>query len=185
MKKLILLTILFVGIFFNGHAQEKFGSSLNLGLGVGGYSGYYRYTGHTVPVLSVNYEFATARNFTLAPFVSIYTFSDQYYWGNANYPDQYYDYSETVIPIGIKGTYYFDEILGAGSPWDFYLGASLGFALVHARWEDGYNGDKNYYHSGNGLFLDLHIGTEYHISNNLGLFLDLSSGVTTIGVAIH
>src|SRR5688572_19022442 len=82
MKKLILLTILFVSVFhFSGHAQEKFGSTLNLGVGFGGYSGYYRYAGHSIPVLTVNYEFATARNFTLAPFASIYTFSDDYYWG--------------------------------------------------------------------------------------------------------
>jgi hypothetical protein len=186
MKKLILLTLLFAGVFhFTGNAQEKFGSTLNLGLGVGGYSGYYRYAGHSIPVLSVNYEFATARNFTLAPFASIYTFSDEYYWGNASNPDQYYKYHETVIPVGVKGTYYFDSILGATSPWDFYLGASLGFALVHSRWEDGYNGDKNYYHGGSSLFLDLHIGTEYHLNNKLGIFLDLSSGVSTIGLAIH
>ena len=186
MKKLFLLTMIFAGIFhFNGHAQEKFANTLNLGLGVGGYSGYYRYAGHSIPVLSANYEFATARNFTLAPFVSIYTFSDDYYWGNANHPDQYYNYRETVIPVGVKGTYYFDSVLGATSPWDFYLGASLGFALVYSRWENGYEGDKNYYHGGSPLFLDLHIGTEYHLNNKLGIFLDLSSGVSTIGLAIH
>jgi hypothetical protein len=186
MKKLILLTILFVSVFhFNGHAQEKFGSTFNLGVGFGGYSGYYRYAGHSIPVLTVNYEFATARNFTLAPFASIYTYSDDYYWGNANNPDRYYKYNETVIPIGVKGTYYFDSILGASNPWDFYLGASLGFALVSARWEDGYNGDKNHYHGGSSLFLDLHIGTEYHFNNRIGMFLDLSSGVSTIGLAIH
>lgn len=185
MKKLILLTILIASICSAGFAQENYGSTLNLGLGVGGYSGYYRYARQTIPVFSVNYEFNTARYFTLAPFVSIYTFSDTYYWGNANNPDQYYDYNETVIPIGLKGTYYFDQILGATSPWDFYLGASLGFALVNSRWEDGYNGDKNHYHGGSSVFLDLHIGAEYHFNNRLGAFLDLSSGVSTLGIAIH
>jgi len=186
MKKLILLTILFAGIFhFSGQAQEKYANTWNLGLGVGGYSGYYRYAGRSIPVFTVNYEFATARDFTLAPFASIYTFSDSYTWGNANNPDRSYNYNEIVIPIGVKGTYYFDRILGATSPWDFYLGASLGFALVHSRWENGYNGDKNYYHGGSPIFLDLHIGTEYHVNNRLGIFLDLSSGVSTIGLAIH
>jgi hypothetical protein len=186
MKKIIFITLFFVSVFhLNGYAQEKFGGTLNLGLGLGGYAGYYRYAGHTIPVFAINYEFNTAPNFTLAPFASIYTFSDDYYWGNNNNPDRYYRYNETVIPIGVKGTYYFDSILNASSKWDFYLGASLGFALVHARWEDGYNGDKNYYHGGSNLFLDLHIGTEYHFNNRLGAFLDLSSGVSTIGLAIH
>lgn len=186
MKKLILLTIFFASIFhFNGYAQEKYSSTLNLGLGVGGYSGYYKYAGRSLPVFSANYEFGTARNFTLAPFASIYTFSDNYYWGNSTYPDQYYSYHETVIPIGVKGTYYFDNILGATSEWDFYLGGSLGFAIVNSRWEEGYYGDKNYYHGGSSLFLDVHIGAEYHFNNRLGVFLDLSSGVSTIGIAIH
>lgn len=186
MKKIIFISLFFVSIFhFNGYAQEKFGGTLNLGLGLGGYGGYYRYAGHSIPVFAINYEFNTAPNFTLAPFASIYTFSDDYYWGNNNNPDRYYHYKETVIPIGVKGTYYFDNILNATSKWDFYLGASLGFALVHARWEDGYNGDENYYHGGSNLFLDLHIGSEYHFNNRVGAFLDLSSGVSTVGIAIH
>jgi hypothetical protein len=35
------------------------------------------------------------------------------------------------------------------------------------------------------LFLDLHLGAEYHLNNRVGLFLDLSTGVSTIGLAIH
>jgi len=186
MKKLIILALFFICIIpFKGNAQEKFGGTLNVGLGLGGYAGYYRYAGHSIPVLTLNYEFNTAPSFTLAPFVSVYTFSDDYYWGNGTNPDRYYHYKETVIPIGVKGTYYFDNVLNASSKWDFYLGASLGFALVHARWEDGYTGDKNYYHGGSNLFLDLHIGTEYHFNDKIGMFLDLSSGVSTIGLAFH
>ncbi len=186
MKKLIILIILFISILhFNANAQEKYGSTLNLGLGVGGYSGYYKYAGRSLPVFHINYEFGMATNFTLAPFASIYTFSDSYYWGNSTYPDRYYSYRETVIPIGVKGTYYFDDLLDATPRWDFYLAGSLGFAIVNSRWEDGYYGNKNYYHNGSSLFLDVHIGTEYHVNNRVGIFLDLSSGVSTIGIAIH
>jgi len=35
------------------------------------------------------------------------------------------------------------------------------------------------------LFLNIHIGAEYHINKKVGVFLDLSSGVSTIGLAIH
>lgn len=165
---------------FQSQAQEQHGSTLNLGLGVGGYGGYYGYLGRSLPVFHLNYEIDVADHFTLAPFVSVYTFSERYFWSN-----DFYRYRETVIPIGVKGTYYFDEILSADSNWDFYLGGSLGFALVNARWDDGYDGNRNVYRGGNPLFLDLHMGAEYHLNERLGVFLDLSTGVSMIGVALH
>jgi hypothetical protein len=185
-KFIFILILLLATVALTGNAQSTYGKTLNLGLGVGGYSGYYKYAGRSVPVFHLNYEFDVAKDFTLAPFISFYTYSNEYYWGNNNSPDQYYTYNETVIPIGIKGTYYFDELLKANNKWDFYLGASLGFALVNASWEAGYQGDDKYFNKkGNSVFLDLHIGAEYHFNNRLGAFLDLSSGVSTIGLAIH
>lgn len=181
MKKIITLTIALVCLLhFNGQAQETYGRTLNLGLGVGGYGGYYKYAGRSLPVFHINYELNVARNFTLAPFLSISTFREDRYWDNGNYT-----YRATVIPIGVKGTYYFDELFNATSPWDFYAAGSLGFAIVNSRWDDGYNGDKNYYRGDNSLFLDIHIGAEYHFNNRIGMFLDLSSGVSTVGLAIH
>jgi len=152
--------------------SERFGGTLNLGLGIGGYSGYYDNVGHTLPVFNINYELGVARNFTIAPFLTLYTYSDP-------------NYSSIVTPIGAKGTYYFDQLLNAGPRWDFYGAGSLGFALVNTTWNSGYNGSHSYYVAANPLFLDFHIGTEYHVSNNIGLFLDLSTGVSTIGIAIH
>jgi len=202
MKKSILFTLIILSIFsLNITAQqtttttttttttyssggEKF-SGLNLGLGIGGYSGYYGYIGRTLPVFHVDYEFDVAKNFTLAPFASLYSYTNEYYWGDKNYPYRYYAYHETVIPVGVKGTYYFDQLLKANSKWDFYLAGSLGFAIVSSHWEGDYYGDKNYYHHGSPLFLDLHIGAEYHVSSRIGIFLDLSTGVSTVGLAIH
>ncbi len=186
MKKLITLALIAISlIHFDGFAQEKYGNTINLGLGIGGYSGYYRYVGRSLPVVHINYEIDAAKNFTLAPFVSFYSYSNQYYWGNKNNPDRFYTYRETVIPIGVKGSYYFDDLLGANDKWDFYLAGSLGFALVSSSWSDGYEGDKNYYRRGSSLYLDIHIGTEFHFNNRLGMFLDLSSGVSTVGLSFH
>src|SRR6478752_460009 len=181
MKKIILLLAILTTLQFASSAQEQYGKTLNLGLGVG----YYGYVGHSVPVFHLDFEFDVAKNFTLAPFISFSHFSNEYYWGNNNHPAQYYTYSQTIIPIGVKGTYYFDELLQAGSKWDFYLGGSLGFAIVNSRWDNGYDGDRDYYRRGNPLFLNLHIGTEYHFNDRIGAFLDLSTGVSTIGIAIH
>jgi hypothetical protein len=171
----LLLLLFFLGSNVsaqqNTNYSERFGHTLNLGLGVGGYAGYYGYVAHSIPVLHINYEFDVARNFTLAPFMTFYTYHQDYY-------------QETVIPIGVKGSYYFDEILGANPNWDFYLAGSLGFSLVHTTWDNGYYQD-NTYEAANPVFLDLHIGTEYHISNKVGIFLDLSTGVSTLGLAFH
>jgi hypothetical protein len=187
MKKIYTcaLVVLSMLAYFNGFGQENYGGALNIGIGVGGYSGYYGYVGRSLPVLHVDYELNVAKNFTLAPFLNFYRYSDNYYWGDKNYPARNYTYHETVVPIGVKGTYYFDDLLEANSKWDFYLAGSLGVAIVKQRWEDGYYGERNHYHHGGAAFLDLHIGAEYHFNNRLGAFLDLSSGVSTLGLAIH
>jgi len=191
MKNKIMVTLLFVSFLsFNIKAQdantgEKFGRTLNLGLGIGGYGGYYGYVGHSMPVLNINYEFDVAKNFTLAPFISFYTYTSSYYWGDKNSPYKYYNYHETVVPIGIKGAYYFDHLFNASPKWDFYLAGSLGFAIVHSTWDSNYYGDKHYFQHANPVIFDLHAGAEYHLNKKVGLFLDLSSGVSTFGVAIH
>ena len=74
MKKTFIITLIFLSILsFNISAQQttttytlqlllqfffgkNLGNTLNLGLGIGGYSGYYGYVGHSMPVLHVDYE---------------------------------------------------------------------------------------------------------------------------------
>ena len=185
MKKIAAIVLFVCILNISGFAQENYGKTLNLGIGIGGYAGYYEYIGRSMPVFHLDYEFDVAKNFTLAPFLNFYRYTNSYYWGNNNHPYRYYNYSETVIPIGVKGTYYFDDIVKANSKWDFYLAGSLGFAIVNSHWDNDYTGDKNYYRGGNPVFLDAHIGAEYHFNNSIGAFLDLSSGVSTIGIAIH
>lgn len=161
--------------------SERYGNTLNLGVGLG----YYGYVGHSMPVLHADFEFDVAKNFTLAPFINYYTYKNYTYWGGPSYPYRDYSYRETVIPVGVKGTYYFDKLVGAGPKWDFYVAGSLGFAFRKATWENGYYGKTTIERSTGDLYLDLHLGTEYHISKKTGIFLDLSTGVSTLGVAIH
>lgn len=192
MKKTKIIFMLFLFLTGTASIAQKaksvsggYGNTLNLGLGVGGYSGYYGYVGHTLPVFNINYEFDVAKNFTLAPFLTYYSYQRSYYWGDKNHPSRFYTYRETVIPIGVKGTLYLDQLLQAGPKWDFYVAGSLGFAIVNSHWDTDYYGDRNYYRRGSSLFLDGHLGVEYHVNNKVGLFLDASTGVSTLGVAIH
>lgn len=160
---------------------EKFGKTLNLGIGIG----YYGYVGHPMPVLHADFEIDVVRNLTIAPFVNVYTYRKYHYWGDQDHPYREYYYRETVIPVGAKVSYYFDELLQAGPKWDFYVGSSLGFSIRNSRWENGYYGRHDVYHPNNSLYVDMHIGAEYHLNRSIGLLLDLSTGVSTIGLGIH
>lgn len=190
MKKIIYIITILLGFSLSNisaqepkstSSSEKYGNTLNAGIGIG----YYGYVGYSMPVVHADFEFDVAKNLTLAPFISYYSYQNYYYWGNPHYPYREYSYRTTVIPIGVKGTYYFDQILKAGSKWDFYLAGSLGFAIRKTTWENGYYGETSVSHGSSGLYLDGHIGTEYHFNNRIGMFLDLSTGVSTLGLAIH
>src|SRR5665647_1459907 len=171
MKKIVLiLVIAFLANHSYAQHGERYGHTLNVGLGLG----YYGYVYHSTPVINLNYEFDVARNFTLAPFITFFSYSDG---------DNYY--RQTVVPIGVKGSYYFDQLLHADSKWDFYGAGSLGFAIIKTSWESAYSGPKNDNIGASSLYLDLHIGSEYHFNNKIGAFLDLSTGVSTIGIAIY
>jgi hypothetical protein len=170
MKKTILI-FMAVAFFANcsmAQSTEDYGNTLNIGVGLG----YYGYVNHSTPAVNLNYELNVARNFTLAPFVTFFSYKDNYY-------------HQTVIPIGVKGTYYFDQLLEADSKWDFYGAGSLGFSIIKTSWENNYSGPENRNVGASSLYLDLHIGTEYHLNNKLGVYLDLSTGISTIGLAIH
>jgi len=186
MKKIVIaLLLMFTVLGSNIYSQqtktnEKFGKTLNLGIGMG----YYRYAEHPMPVFHANFEFDIARNFTLAPFISFYSYRNHYNKGNPHENDGYY-YHETVVPVGVKGTYYFDEIFKANNKWDFYAAGSLGFAIINSRWDDGYDGDKDKYHGAGPIYVGIHIGSEYHFNDRIGGFLDLSNSVSTIGLAFH
>jgi hypothetical protein len=191
MKKLLIISSLFfTAITMNAQEQsapEKFGGTLNLGAGIG----YYGYVGHPLPVGSMNFEFDIAKNFTLAPFVGLYSYEHRYYWANPNKqfddPNYYNEYSYRVIavPVGVKGTYYFDQLFHANPKWDFYAAGSVGFVFRTVTWDRDYYGDHHIYQTASPLYLDAHIGAEYHVNQKLGLFLDLSTGVSTVGLALH
>jgi len=177
MKKLVL-SLIFGTLFAGGlRSQEKFGNTLNVGAGIG----YYGYA----PALTVNYEFDVFRNFTLAPFASIITYKNYRYWGNPNRPYRNYYYRETIIPIGAKASYYFDEWLRAGDRWDFYIGTSIGIAYRSTTWESGYDGDRVVRTYSSPLYANMHIGSECHLTETVGIYLDLSTGLSTFGLGFH
>lgn len=180
MKRYIFILILALFLNKGSKAQESFGNALNVGLGVG-YYGYY----YAAPALNLNYEFDVFRNFTLAPFAGISSYRSYRYWGDYRYPYRDYYYRETVVPVGVKASYYFDELFRASENWDFYAGLSLGVAFRSVHWDPDYYGDRVVRTYASPLFGSLHLGTEYHINSRAGLFLDLSTGYSTVGMGFH
>lgn len=178
--KYLILTVIATGFFFlvsayksnaqENSPQEKYGNTLNIGVGTG--IGNYGYAFYATPAFHLNYEIDIARTLTVAPFVTLYQY------GNGSY-------HETVIPFGLKASCYFDRILKAHSKWDFYLAGSLGMATRKITWEKGFGPEANTNYGPGALYLVLSIGTEYHLSKKLGAFIDLSDGISTIGLSIH
>lgn len=160
---------------------EKYGKTLNTGIGIG----YYGTVGKKMPVLHFDYEIDIIKNLTLAPSVSFFTYQKYENWGNPFYTYKDYRYRQTVVPIGIKGTYYFDDLVKINAKWDIYLASSLGFKIIKTSWESDYQGSKTTRDEISRIYLDLHIGSEYHLKEKIGLFIDLSTGVSTFGLAIH
>ena len=182
MKNLIVISLLLIGLLGGtvsaqkSNSGESFGNTLNLGLGLG----YYGYVGQFMPAVSVNYEIQLANDFTLAPFITVFS-----YRNNRNWENRKYYYRQTAIPVGVKGTYYFDRLLGLDSKWDLYGAGSLGFTFKSTTWDDGYGGDIVVRQGRSPLYLNAHLGAEYHLKQNLGLYLDLSTGLSTVGLAFH
>ena len=184
--KTIIITLFVITIGIKAKAQEasvneRFGNTLNIGAGIG----YYGHIGQPMPVGSINFEFDLFKNFTLAPFIGFYSYQRNYYWGDKNHPERYYSYKTVVVPMGLKGTYYFDQLFRASEKWDFYAAGSVGFSYRNTVWESGYYGDVKVGSYASPLYLDAHIGAECHLTKKVGLFLDLSTGVSTIGFAFH
>ena len=175
MKKLILVFLTVAVLQVHGIAQDKnntgnFGNTLNVGLGLGlGINGYYPYP---LPTIHFDYELNVAKSFTLAPFIDFYFYRDNYY-------------HETIVPIGVKGSVYLNNLLKTGPIWDFYLAGSMGLAIKHTVWVNGYTKDTWGYRGPSDLSLGYHIVTEYHMTRKLGVFIDLSNGISTFGLAVH
>lgn len=156
---------------------EHFGHTLNIGLG----PGYFGASLMRSPYFTVNYEVEVLRNFTLAPFVGFATYRSN----EILYGARYYSYRGTIMPLGVKAIYYFDEVIELPWRWDLYAGASLGYTIASKRWEPGYTGVSGSLPGISSVFAAIHVGAEYHVSDVTGIFLDLSNNVTTAGVGIH
>jgi hypothetical protein len=141
--------------------SERFGNTLNIAVGGPYFPGWGR-----APYFTANYEFLVAPNLTLAPFVGAMAYNRSYFVGSL-----LEKYSQRLLVVGGKGTYYFDDLLRLGPSWDLYAGLSLGFVSNSLTWASW--GTHSAVEEVTPFYLDVHLGAEYHITRRTGLILDV------------
>ena len=75
--QLLLLMVVITLVTTHASAQKKsihsdYGNTLNVGIGLGGYAGYYGYIGKTLPVIHFNYELNGFSQAKLCPIMVIF-----------------------------------------------------------------------------------------------------------------
>lgn len=74
------------------------------------------------------------------------------------------DFELDFLTIGVKGSYYFDNLLALPAEWDFYGGANAGYALGIDNTQD------------NGFNMGLQVGGRWFWNDKWGLYLELGGG---------
>lgn len=96
--------------------------------------------------LGASYDIPVATDISIAPFAST-------------------DLNLNWLTIGVKGDYYFDNLIGMTEPWDFYAGANAGYGLRI--------GDDT---ESNGFDIGLQVGGRWFWSEKWGLYLEFGGG---------
>ncbi len=97
-------------------------------------------------LVGASYDIPVAKDVSIAPFAGT----------NLNFD---------WLTIGVKGDYYFDNLIGLYEPWDFYAGANAGYGL----WI-GYGNDSN------NFDLGLQVGGRWFWNEKWGLYLEFGGG---------
>ena len=160
---------------------EQFGSTLNLGPILN----YGLNSNANLLYFHVEYEIDLVKNLTIAPFVNFSNITRNNYFNELNSPNKINYYSQPIMPVGIKFTYYLDPIVNLHPKWDLFMGGSTGFAIRKiANKTSGLNSNQSINNGSSGLMFNLHLGTEYHFSKRGGVFLDVSRRTFSLGLAV-
>ena len=79
-------------------------------------------------------------------------------------PAAFTNFDLDYLTLGVKANYYFDDLIGISSPWDFYAGANLGFGIAM-------NNDNS-----SDLDLGLQVGGRWFWSEKWGVYAEIGGG---------
>ena len=100
-------------------------------------------------LIGASYEFPVHKNISVAPYVGT-------------------DFELNWLSLGVKGNYYFDNLLNLSGEWDVYGGANSGYAIGLNN--KGKSDDFN---------MGLHVGGRWFWNDKWGLYLEFGGGNTT------
>lgn len=95
------------------------------------------------------------------------------------------DWKYTYFIIGARGSYHFNEILSVTNPkLDVYGGAGLLYR--HFKIKYGKNGSEDYFgkSSDGAISIDLHAGSRYMFSDNIGAFAEVGYGISPLKLGV-
>lgn len=99
-------------------------------------------------LIGANYEIPVHKNITIAPGAGT-------------------NFELDWLNIGVKGNYYFDNLIGLNDPdWDIYGGANLGYSI--------YMGNNN--NEDNDVDFGLQFGARWFWNEKWGLYLEIGGG---------
>lgn len=99
-------------------------------------------------LIGISYDIPVATNFAIAPMA------------RTNFDISY-------LTLGVKGDFYFDNLIGLPAEWDFYAGVNGGYRIWF------YNEHAN----SSNFDIGLEVGGRWFWSDKWGLMLELSGGV--------
>jgi hypothetical protein len=170
MKNTILITIALLLFSISTQAQvyENGKNYLNAGIGVGT---FYR----GLPI-GFSYERGITDQISVGGFLD---------YSSAKYGYTGYDGRLTILFIGARASYHFNEVLDIkNDKVDLYGGIALGFRSVKWKYEnDAYNGLYADPYS-NGVLLGIHAGARYMFASNVGGFAELGYGVSILKLGL-
>ncbi len=166
MKTKILLCALALATVCSVQAQEKY-NNIHVGLEASNYG--FGVMGSA--------NFNVVDNVAVGPIVMLK------FNGNAI---GYYRWFNTFIGLGVKGDYYFDELLPIPKEFDVYAGGHAGWYIVRST--SSYNGPAAIYYDtpkskyGNGRpFVQVEVGGRWHFKPKMSLFAEVYSGYPASG----
>ncbi|HEY9008681.1 outer membrane beta-barrel protein [Ohtaekwangia sp.] len=155
---------------FSASAQVKKGDFLlspNLGFGY-----YYAGSGASVTI-GVNGEYAFTDEISGGGYLAYTHWKYGYRYGNNKY-----DYSYNFVDFGARASYHFAKLLRVSNKkFDPYAGAFIGFVT------SSYSGDNGVVYNdayGSELRSGIYAGARYFFQPNIGVFGEVSIGLTPI-----
>jgi hypothetical protein len=177
--------------------ELRYAKRLNVGFGYNYYSG--------IPFV-INYELsnkllhiaedpleAYQMGLTFAPQAGFFRYT---HWYPSPLPATYPDYNYTVnnLFFGVKVHAYFDRVLDLPKNVDLYFAIAPQFMIRRVSWDfsssiPGIPPPNNRWLSNrrgrNSFVLPIHIGAEYKLNRNIGVWGDIGTMMSTVGISFR